>query len=125
MKNRDGFTLISVIIAVTLLSVGILALANSMYHVVRVTRIENQRTHALQIATLYMEEVRSRNPWTLASEGPTMVDSLGTANASGTFTRQMTVTSENAQLVRVVLTVTPRGTTRHIRLTTLIFKVLT
>jgi Tfp pilus assembly protein PilV len=113
MKQRDGFTLISVIVAITLLSVGVMAMANSMFYITKVTRLENQRTQALQLASLHMEDLRARNPWTLASETSTVVDSTGAANANGQFTRS------------VAVTITPRNSDRPIRLTTLIFKVLT
>jgi type IV pilus assembly protein PilV len=124
MKQRDGFTLVSVLVAVVLLSSGIMALANSMYYVSKVTRRENQRTQALQLATQYMEVLRERDPWTLTSEAATTIDSLGVVNANGAFTRQVTVTNENAQLLRIVLVVTPRNAA-PMRLTTLIYKVTT
>ena len=124
-QNRKGFTLISVIIAIVLLSVGIMAMANTMYWATKRTRMEIQRTQALELASQYIEEVRARDPWTLANEAATIIDSTGAANAQGTFTRQMTVTDEGSQLVRVVLVLTPRNNDRPIRLTTLIFKVST
>jgi type IV pilus assembly protein PilV len=125
MKQRKGFTLISVIIAMVLLSVGIMALANSMFFVAKVTRTEIQRTQALQLASQYIEEVRARDPWTLATEAPALIDSTGALNAQGTFTRGMVVSDEGLQLLRVVLTVTPRNNVHPIKLTTLIFKVAT
>jgi type IV pilus assembly protein PilV len=124
MKQREGFTLISVLVAVVLLSTGIMALARSMWYVAKVTRTENQRTQALELATQYMEELRERDPWGLVNEGPTTIDTLGAVNANGTFTRQVAVTNEGTQLVRVTLTVTPRSS-RPLVLRTLIFKVST
>lgn len=124
MKQREGFTLISVLVAVVLLSTGIMALARSMWFVANVTRTENQRTQALELATQYMEELRERDPWGLTNEGPTTIDTLGVANAQGTFTRQVIVTNEGTQLMRVVLKVTPRNS-RPLFLTTMIFKVTT
>lgn len=123
--NRQGFTLISVIIALVLLSVGIMAMANSMFYVTQRTRIEIQRTQALELASQYLEEVRARDPWTLVSEASAIIDSTGAVNAQGTFTRLLTVSDMGVQLLRVVLVVTPRNNDRPIRLTTMIFKVTT
>ena len=120
--RRAGFTLISVLVAITLLSVGIMALARMQFTIVRVTREESSRTMALQLATTYLEEVRSRDPWTLSTEAATAIDSTGAVNAAGTFTRQLTVTNLGTQLLRVTVAVTPRDA-RAISLQTMIFRV--
>lgn len=121
-ERREGFTLISVIVAIVLLSVGIMALASAQFTAVRQARIEIQRTQAIQLVSAYAEEVRARNPWTLTNEGPTAIDSTGTVNAQGTFTRRVIVTDENQQLLRAVITVQPTGS-KAVKVETLIFKV--
>ena len=127
MRKRDGFTLISVIIAIVLLSVGVMALANSMYYIARVTRTETQRTQALELASQYIEDLRARDPWGISSEALANIDSTGAVNVNGAFTRQLTVTNEGIQLLRLVLVVKARAGTRppSITLTTLMFKVAT
>ncbi len=120
--SRQGFTLISVMVALVLLSVGIMALARTQFMVVRVTRQENARSQALQLATMYLEEVRARDAWSLSSEGPSTIDSTGVVNASGTFTRQLTVTPMGSQLLRVQLAITPRRAS-PVRIETMIFRV--
>ena len=120
--RRAGFTLISVLVAITLLSIGIMALARMQFTITRVTREESSRTMALQLATTYLEEVRSRDPWTLSTEAATAIDSTGAVNAAGAFTRQLTVTNLGTQLLRVTVAVTPREA-RAISLQTMIFRV--
>ncbi len=120
--RRAGFTLVSVMVAILLLSVGIMALAQTQFLVVKVTRQEAARSQALQLATTYLEEVRARNAWLLTNEGPSLIDSLGTVNANGTFTRQLTVTPQGTQLLRVQLAVTPR-LGNPVILQTMIFRV--
>lgn len=120
--RRAGFTLISVLVAITLLSIGIMALARMQFTITRVTREESSRTMALQLATTYLEEVRSRDPWTLSTEAATAIDSTGAVNAAGAFTRQLTVTNLGTQLLRVTVAVTPREA-RTISLQTMIFRV--
>jgi type IV pilus assembly protein PilV len=130
MKQREGFTLVSVIVAVMLLSVGIMALANAQFYAVRRASLENQKTLAIQLLSAYAEEIRSRDPWTLANEGPVTIDSTGAVNAQGKFVRRLVVSDEAAQLLRAQLWVVPiranaaaaRGDT--VRLETMIFKVI-
>ena len=120
-SRREGFTLISVIIAIVLLSVGVMALAGAQFTAVRQARLELQRTQAIQLVSAYAEEVRARNPWTLTNEGPTTIDSTGAVNAAGRFTRRVVVTDEGSQLLRAVITVQPRAA-KVVRVETLIFK---
>jgi Tfp pilus assembly protein PilV len=119
--QRTGFTLISVLFALTLLSIGIMALARLQFTITRVAREESSRTTALQLAASYLEEVRARDPWSLANEGPHPVDSTGIVNAGGTFTRQLIVGSINPQLLRVRVAVTPTQA-RPVTLETMIFR---
>jgi type IV pilus assembly protein PilV len=123
MKPRDGFTLISVLVAVMLLSVGIMALAGSQLYAVRTARIESARTQTIQLLSAYAEEVRARDPWSLADEGPTAVDETGTPNGAGNFRRLLQVSDEGTQLLRARLSMwTLQGDT--VRIETLIFKVV-
>lgn len=120
-RRRDGFTLISVLIAITLLSIGVMALASAQYTAVRQTRLELQRTQAIQLVSAYAEEVRARNPWTLTNEGPIAIDSTGAVNPAGTYTRRVVVTDEGSLLLRAVITIQPRNA-KPVRVETLIFK---
>jgi type IV pilus modification protein PilV len=121
-RSRQGFSLISVMVALVLLSVGIMALARTQFMVVRVTRQESARSQALQLATAYLEEVRARDAWSLASEAPATIDSTGALAANGPFTRELTVTPMGTQLLRVQLSVTPRLAS-PIQFETMIFRV--
>jgi Tfp pilus assembly protein PilV len=122
ISRRGGFTLISVLAAITLLSIGIMALARLQFTITRVAREENSRTTALQLATSYLEEIRARDPWTLANEGPLAIDSTGTVNPSGTYARQLTISNLGTQLLRVSVAVTP-AQARPVTLETMIFRV--
>ena len=129
MKKREGFTLISVMIAVVMLSVGIMALAKTQFLVVQQTRIDAQREQSLQLASMYIEILRTRDPWTITSEGPNVIDETGAIVAGGKFTRTLTASDEGPQLLRITLTVTPNtgrvADRRTVTLHTFIFKVLT
>ena len=106
MRNERGFTLISVLIAVVILAIGILALAKTTAGVVRASTEAATRTEAVSVARAYMEDVRSRTPANLVSEAAVSVDRAGQPNGSGPYSRSVVVSdvSSNLKSVRVVVT---------------------
>jgi len=109
MKLRNGeagFTLISVMMAVVLLTIGILALSRTQSLVLSAHSSAATRTTALEIARAYLENLRSRDPSTLATESALKVDETGVANANGPYTRSVTVQSLSSNLKQVTVTVT-------------------
>ena len=124
LKHEGGFTLISVLIAIVMLSVGLVALARSQSMLMTTqNRLANANT-ALSIARGYMEQVRGRDPWTLATEAPVGVDELGVVNAAGTYQRSMDVTLDAANLARVTVRVTFPRQTQPVEVITLIYRGL-
>ncbi len=123
MKRNDeaGFTLISVILAVAILSIGIMALGRSQTLLIRAQATSAQRDVALGIARNYIEEVRSRTSIP-ASEGAVAVDETGTPVAGGHYRRSLTVADLGNDLYRATASVTyPRGP-RPIDIVTLIYR---
>jgi type IV pilus modification protein PilV len=111
-KRRAGFTLVSVIVALLLLTVGVMALANANLYALRAVNSETDRTTALQIARSYMETLRGRDPTLLVSEAEAKVNDIGTVATTGRFFRTTTVTVLSTLLSRVTVQVRlPRGTT--------------
>jgi len=106
MRNERGFTLISVLIAVVILAIGILALAKTSAGVVRASTEAATRTEAVSVARGYMEDVRSRQPINLVSEAAVSVDREGQPDVSGPYSRSVVVSdvSSNLKSVRVVVT---------------------
>lgn len=120
-NGEAGFTLISVIVAVAILSIGILALGRSQAMLVRAQATSAQRDIALAIARNYVEEVRSRTA-VPTSEGATAVDETGTATGGGKYQRSLTVADLGNNLYRATCSVTyPRGP-QPIQLVTLIYR---
>ncbi len=121
-SDTRGFTLVSVILAIVLLSFGLLAMARTQSLLAVVTHDTGNRGTAVMLASRYLEELRTRDPWTLASEPPATVNASGQASPSGPFTRSTVVTLDNNNLVRVQVVVRyPRGT-GAITIETLIFR---
>lgn len=80
MRPRSGFTIIEVLVAVTVLSVGLVALAGSSASVSRMINRGKNDTRAAQLATQRVETLRltaySTTPrcTALAAGGPQVID---------------------------------------------------
>ncbi len=111
MRREDGFTIISVLVAIVMLSIGILALSRSGTQAMAAQTIAGNRSTALSIARAHMEAVRSRPADEVLSESPIKVDETGTASSSGAFTRSVVVRTirHNLKEVRVIVEF-PRST---------------
>jgi hypothetical protein len=121
-RKTQGFTLISVLLAVTMLTIGLVALARTQALLTSAENGVSSRAVALSLASAYVEQLRGRDPWTLVSEAPVAVDAAGQAAAAGPYRRSTVVTLDQANLLRLRVLVTyPRGPV-PIELTTLIYR---
>ena len=108
--NQKGFTIISVLIAILLLTVGVTALAKTGSTVIEAHNSTANRTVALSIGRGHMEVVRSRSPFVLTSEPAVAVNEEGQIDTNGNFTREVTLTQVARNLVEIVVVVNfPRG----------------
>ena len=115
-----GVGLISVMVAIVLLSIGILSVSQVLTQSVTMQTIVAMRTTGLDIARSYMEEVKGRDPLTLVSETAVQVNERGEQDTGGAFTRELTVVSVDLHLDEIVVIVTlPRS--NPIRLLTWIY----
>ena len=115
-----GFGLISVMVAIVLLSIGVMSVSQVLTQSVTMQTIVAMRTTGLDIARSYMEEVKGRDPLTLASEAVVRVNDQGEADSSGDFTRELTVASVSLHLDEITVIVTlPRS--NPIRLLTWVY----
>ena len=117
-RPRQGFTLVSMIVAIVLLTVGIMALANANTNTIKYQAMAQNRTNAVAIARAYLEEVRSRDPWTIVSESVERVGPDGIADSNGGFLRSMEVNEQRNNLLRLELTVDFPRAEQPVRLTT-------
>jgi len=121
-RARSGFTIISMLVAIILLAVGMMSLATASANTITMQTLAQNRTNAIAIARGYLEQVRTRDPWTVVSESAVRLDADGTAASTGAFQRSMVVTVTRQNLLRIDLTVTyPRGT-QPVALTTSFFR---
>jgi type IV pilus assembly protein PilV len=82
-----------------------MALGSANTNTIKYQTMAQNRTNALAIARAYLEEVRSRDPWSLQSEAAAQVGPDGVEDNAGVYTRKMTVTEERENLLLVELIV--------------------
>jgi type IV pilus assembly protein PilV len=122
MRNQRGFTLISVLLAVSMLTIGLLALARTQALLTASESGVSNRTVALAIATDRLEQLRASDPATLADEPAVTVDATGQPSASGAYQRSAVVTLDQANLLRLTVVVTYPRMTTPIQLQALIYR---
>ena len=120
--RRCGFTIVSLLMAIILLTVGLMSLAGANAQTVTMQTLSQNRTSAIAIARAYMEQVRTRDPWSIVSENAVALNSDGQASGSGAYVRTLTVTTIRQNLIKIVVDVQyPRGT-QPVQLTTSFFR---
>ncbi len=121
-RRRDGFTLISVMMAVMLLTVGLLALGRTQTVLLGAQATAASRTSSLSVARSYMEEVRARDPWVLVSESETRISLDGRVDGSGPLRRALSVDEAQDNLLRVTVTVAGTRSDEPVELVTYVYK---
>ncbi|UCC71808.1 MAG: hypothetical protein JSV86_15745 [Gemmatimonadota bacterium] len=89
-----GMGIVSVLVAIVLLAIGVVAISASSAFMASLQTDASERARATAIAVTYMEEVKMRVPSTLASEDTVNVDVTGAVDANGPFLRILTVVPE-------------------------------
>lgn len=122
LRRADaGYSLPSVLIALILLAVGVIALSSVLTQSVSMQTVMSMRTNALYVAQEHMELLKSRDPITLVSETAVQVDERGDADANGPFTRTVTVAPGGRNLMVVTVTVTTPRSATPVVLTTWVY----
>ena len=115
MNKRAGFTLISVMIAVVILAIGVLALSRTLTGVMAANTKAGFRTVALDIARQRMEFLRGQRPQDLTTfqeVSGSAVNEQGRLVSGGNYRRSVVVADVRDNLVSVTVRVTyPNGTT--------------
>ena len=121
MKNEKGFSLLSIMIAMIMISVGVMALAKNNAQIVEAHNLASAKSTALSIARAHMERLRTLDPLTLASESAVLVDNEGATSSTGPFTRTVVVDNVSHNLKRVIVRVTLPQFTEPVELVTLTY----
>ena len=121
MRNKAGFTLISVMIAMVLLSVGVLALVRTGGEVMSARTASAIKINAVAIARGHMEWLRSRPPQDVKTEPAVKVDASGDLDSQGAYTRSVIVEQQDATLLEVRVKVDYPKAQEPVELITLIY----
>jgi type IV pilus assembly protein PilV len=114
--------MVAMLMAIILLAVGLMALAGANAQTVTMQTLSQNRTNAISIARAYMEQVRTRDPWSIVSESSVSLNSDGQASGGGAYIRTLTVTVIRQNLIQIVVDVRyPRGA-QPVQLTTSFFR---
>lgn len=116
--QRSGFALLSLMVAVVLLATGVMAIGAANTARLRSQTQSSARSAALNVARTYLETVRGRDAFSIATESAVQVDGSGVVTPSGEFTRRMQVTVVQANLITIEITVIGPRMTAPVRLLT-------
>ncbi len=120
--QRPGFALLSLMVAVVLLATGVMAIGAANTARLRSQTSSTARSAGLNVARTYLENVRGRDPWSLATEAAQQVDGTGAVTPSGEFTRRLTVTVLQTNLLAIEVRVTGPRLSAPIRLVTNVYR---
>jgi type IV pilus assembly protein PilV len=89
VKSKEGFTLIEIMIALVVLSIGLIALAGLQMSAIRGNTLSKRMTTAVSIANARIEQIKNMPYANIQSESSTQV-----TESNMTFTRQVTVSND-------------------------------
>jgi type IV pilus assembly protein PilV len=123
MQNDAGFTIIEVVIAISILAVGLLGVAAMQTSAIQVNSAAGQMTIRMNWAQDKMEELKAlpfSDPWLEAAGNPPGVDSAGNTHEQPTPDGWYTVSwniADNTPVPntkQIVVTVTGKGKTSQL-----------
>ncbi len=121
MRSERGFTMISTMVAIILLSIGLVGLSATGAAVVRTHTVAGGRSSAVSIARAHLEGLRTQRTQDLASADPVRVNEEGIVDGSGAYVLSVDVTDVSHNLKRVAVRVTYPRSTLPVELVTLAF----
>jgi type IV pilus assembly protein PilV len=121
LKKEDGFTLIEVLIAITIFAVGLLAVAAMQTSAIKMNSTAGKLTNLSTWGMDKIEELSAlpyTNPWLQTAGNPPGTDTDGNTHqeVSGDYTISWTVIDDNpvTRTKNITVTVTGRGKTANI-----------
>lgn len=101
MKERNGFSLLELVIALGILSIGFLALSNLSISVMKANKYSQNKTAALQLAQEKMESIKTLSFSELKGEAESGL-TMGTV---GTVFRRETLVQKDSALAEITVRV--------------------
>ncbi|NIR45510.1 MAG: hypothetical protein GWN99_13975 [Gemmatimonadetes bacterium] len=105
LAGESGFGMVSVLVALVLLSAGVVVLSSSSVFMTSMQSEARVRSVASSIALGYMEQVKTRERAELTSEPSVRVNRWGVVDETGAFVRLLKVEPEASVVDAVKVTV--------------------
>lgn len=102
--GRAGFTIIEVLVAMSLMAIGMLGIVALMRGATSASGYSRRATEAAVLAEDKLEELRTV-PLPSVADGSDLVDAAGVANPDGPFLRTWTLTPDGNDLVTILVEV--------------------
>lgn len=121
-RNQGGFTLLEILLAITIFAIGLLAVAAMQVSAIRGNKLGGDYTTATVLAQQQLEALKTGDITTAAYNAGGYADPanpITVGGSGGTFNRTWTITANTAFSVRTTVTVswTRAGVTRTVSLT--------
>ncbi|NOR18137.1 prepilin-type N-terminal cleavage/methylation domain-containing protein, partial [candidate division WOR-3 bacterium] len=84
IRNSSGFTLVEILVSITILSIGILAVSQMTVMGLRVNTVVNQRMYARVVMSRVFEDLHnlpSNDAWLFDTDGTNNLNDIDTSNA--------------------------------------------
>jgi len=84
IRNSSGFTLVEILVSITILSIGILAVSQMTVMGLRVNTVVNQQMYARVVMSRVFEDLHnlpSNDAWLFDTDGTNNLDDIDTSNA--------------------------------------------
>lgn len=103
--QQQGFTLLEVVVAMSILIIGILGTSSLLFRVTANNTLGNLTTQANLLAASKMEDLKHTPTLTALANGNDVVNDLGVAGGANNFTRTWTITNPigNSRLITVTV----------------------
>ncbi|NIN72135.1 MAG: hypothetical protein GTO46_09500 [Gemmatimonadetes bacterium] len=126
LGGEGGYGMVSVLVAIVLLSAGVVVLSTSSVFLTSLRNEAAVRSVAASLALGYMEDIKTRDRAALASEDPAKINEKGELDEGGGFLRVVDVAPDASVVdaVRVKVKVGypgPLGRTRAVEVVTIIY----
>lgn len=122
--NQNGFTLLEILLAITIFAIGLLAVATMQVSAIHGNKLGNEWTQATTLAQQQLETLKSGDITTAAyTPGGPYSDPnnpiTGTGTSGGIFTRSWTIAANTTFSVRTTVTVswTQKGVNHSVAFT--------
>jgi type IV pilus assembly protein PilV len=120
--DRRGYSLVAVLVAVVVLSIGLLSVSSTMSSLIRSQTEADVRSASVAIARSYLEQVRARDPLAIESEPAVAVGTDGVPAADGPLLRSLVVTEPQPSLLLVTVRVASRRDAVPVELITYVYR---